>query len=120
MSNGNQFRQSMLKHTAQHQHRADAFSRHARERARAADQGFQARSRARAEQTAQMGQQRQFQADRARQLGQQQAAWRVDNHELAGSRGAAGGVLGFAIKLLLKVLLIVGWLAWMGWVLFGG
>ena len=125
MSRGNDLRQHSLQRQAQHQRQFDATSRHMRETARAADQGFQARSRARTEQAAKMGQQ-QFQAsrrrqmDQARQIGQQHfQPWRGDSdrsyYEPVKSPSALRSVLVFAIQYILFFV----WLFWMVWVIVG-
>jgi hypothetical protein len=127
MSNGHQFRQDMHKHTAQHQHQADAFSRHARDSARAATQGFQDRSQAGALEASNRARQqyedsrryaeasRRYAEEQTRRMGQPFEAWPGDNpgtqYEPAGSPGAAGRVLVGVIA----VLMVLGWLAWMGW-----
>jgi hypothetical protein len=125
MSRGNDFRQQSLQRQAQNQRQFDAFNRHARDTARAAQQGFQDRSRARTNRNAQTMQQQlqansRRQADRARQMGQQHyQPWHADDahyyHEPAETRGASPSVLGY----LFQYLLFLAWLLFMGWVIVG-
>lgn len=128
MSRGNDLRQHSLQRQAQHQRHFDASSRHMRQSAQSAHQGFQTRIRSQADQTARM-RQLQFESDQAARRGQQfqgnnwhqqyHQAWPMDlsytSYEPVHRRG-----MGSFVVAMIRIILFLGWLAGMGWLVWVG
>ena len=128
MSRGYDLRQHSLQRQAQHQRQFDATSRHTRQTAATAHQGFQNRIRVQRDHAARM-RHLQFQSDHAAGITQQVQAnnWHQEYHQawpmdpicppyepLTRRTGASTVVTIFRFVLFLVWLAVMAWMVWTG------